>query len=522
VSMHSPTLQLLSPRKGHRSERRKILIVNVYNDDLRRVRGAPNKVPAAMGPVYLAGAFDEDRCDVRLYNEQHSGPLRDERLLRESDMLVLTGLTSGFDRMRHLTAHARTLNEEIVIAAGGPAVRALPKRAARFFDYACEGDVEQLADVIRDAFGAAHVRRDVRPRYDLAYWMSRRIGYAESSRNCNFHCAFCSMTAERNRYQKYDLEFLRRQLLDLGPREVIVFLDNNFYGSDRGFFHARIDLIRELWQAGHFQAWSALVTTDFFTRPENIELVRRAGCEAVFSGIESFDDASLRRFAKHQNTVLPQVDLIRGCLAGGVVFFYGLILDVTTRTLAELHQELEFVARTPDITLPGFLTLPIPLLGTPFFYDCLRKGMMLPNTRLRDMDGTTLTVWPKDPLDEVARFVRGMQRLRSLRGAALRHAGLFYQRYRRCLNRRQMLGALANTVLLTAPAALTSPLDILRRSVPRTHVSTTEYLDPLYRPLLPVAERYREHFRPTLVTDRTGQLAEDVAEDLRGRAMDSH
>lgn len=124
--------------------RKRILVVNAYFDDLRRDGGRPYSVPQAIGPPYLAGAFSPVLCDVRLYNEQYSGPLEDKDLLGWPDMLVLTGLTVAFDRMRQLTGYARTLNPKVIVVAGGPAVRALPRYSGRFFDYACTSDIGQI------------------------------------------------------------------------------------------------------------------------------------------------------------------------------------------------------------------------------------------------------------------------------------------------------------------------------------------------------------------------------------------
>ena len=135
-------------RGGSRSKR--ILVVNAHFDDARRRGRHPTTVLKAMGPVYLAGAFDRRACEVRLYDEQTSGPLEDPGLLGWPDMLVLTGLTNAFDRMLHLCAYARTRNRRVVVVAGGPAIRALPHHAARFFDYACQGDVEKLHEVAAD------------------------------------------------------------------------------------------------------------------------------------------------------------------------------------------------------------------------------------------------------------------------------------------------------------------------------------------------------------------------------------
>ena len=93
-----------------RDPRKRVLIVNAFIDEYGRTAGSPHRVPQAQGPAYLAGAFSREGCEIRLYNEQVSGVLKDVGLLGWPDMLVLTGLTSAFDRMLHLTAYARTLN----------------------------------------------------------------------------------------------------------------------------------------------------------------------------------------------------------------------------------------------------------------------------------------------------------------------------------------------------------------------------------------------------------------------------
>ena len=213
-----------------------------------------------------------------MYTELASGPLEDERLIAWPDMLVLTGLTNCFDRMLHLTAYARTKNPRVIVVAGGPTVRALPVLASKVFDYACLGDIEEICEVIAETFGPEYVAAQMVPRYDLAYWLGR-IGYVETTRYCNFHCSFCSLTAEGRPYQTYDIEHIRRQIIASGKRNRMFFLDNNFYGSDRDHFRARLGLISEMRQQGQFQNWGALVTNDFYLRSDNLRLVKEAGCE---------------------------------------------------------------------------------------------------------------------------------------------------------------------------------------------------------------------------------------------------
>ncbi len=208
------------------------------------------------------------------------------------------------------------------------------------------------------------------------------------------------------------------------------FLDNNFYGSDRSHFHARLDLINEMRAAGQFNEWGALVTNDFYSREENLKRIHEAGCELLFSGLESFDNEWLRNFNKLQNTKAPQVEMISKSLNAGVVFAYGLMLDVTTRSVSDLRRELNFITGTPEITIPSFVTLSIPLLGTPYFYDCVKNGTILPDTKLRDMDGTTILQRPVDDMDEVVKFVDDLQSLRGFQARVIKHAIGFHQAIR--------------------------------------------------------------------------------------------
>jgi hypothetical protein len=494
----------------------RILVVNAFFDEYRRAHGSPYRVPAAMGHVYLAGAFNSATTEVRTYNEQFSGPLHDRSLLGWPDFLVLTGITASFDRMLHLAAYARTLNPGVIVAAGGPAIRALPTRARKFFDYACVGDVEELQDVSRDALGPESIADEMFPRYDLAD-KHRLVGYVESSRNCNFRCSFCSLTGENARYRHYDLGFLRRQLEALGNRHIIA-IDNNFFGNDRRFFEDRVALLREFHRSGRIRSWSALVTGDFFARPEPLELVREAGCFALFSGVESFDEQTLRQYDKRHSIVVPQVEMIRRCLEAGILFLYGVMLDPSSRRLRDLQREINFIVDTTEITLPSYFTLAIPLLGTPYFRQCAEKGLLLPNLRLRDLDGLTLAMQPLDRVDEAVAFARALPNLCGYRRKVAAHALGFLRRYGGTLSPLQLFAASVNAALIATESAASSPTRFEVIGSRQTYFAPTETLDPLYRPIMPISSDLEPFFRPTMVTHTDGSLSDDVLADLKSAA----
>ena len=494
--------------------RKRVLVVNAFFDEYRRTSGSRYRFPGAMGHVYLAGTFNPATTEVRTYNEQFSGPLRDRALLGWPDLLVLTGLTSSFDRMLHLTGYVRALNPRVVVAAGGPPVRALPRRATQFFDFAMTGDIESLQDVAREVLGAECVAEEMFPRFDLCdpYPLA---AYVESSRNCNFRCAFCSLTGERFRYRHYDLAFLERQLLAAGNRHIVL-IDNNFYGNDRSFFEQRVALLGDFHRKGLIRSWSALVTGDFFALPANLERVRAAGCFSLFSGVESFDAETLRSYNKRHSTVLPQEAMIRNCLEAGVVFLYGVMLDPSARRLTDLRSEIGFIVDNDEITLPSFFTLAIPLIGTPYFRACADAGLLLPRLRLRDLDGVSLALKPIDPVTDAIAFARDLPNLRGYRARVLRHAARFARRYRRHLSPLQHFAAAVNGALIATQSAASSPTALRLRASAQTYYAPTETLDPLYRPFMPLPSSFGRYFEPTMVTGEDGQLSEHMLADFGG------
>jgi hypothetical protein len=487
---------------------------------MRRTR----RLPFSMASAYLAGILSPERCHIILYDEIYSGSLEDEKLLGWPDMLILTGLNFTFDRMLHLTAYARTKNPGVVVVAGGPCIRNIPRYAGRFFDYACTGDIEQLQEVVEEAFGRQYLSPAfietgwAVPRYDLAYYMKDMI-YVESSRYCNYRCNYCGLSAENRKYQSYDLDYLRAQFEALGKGKLLLFLDNNFGGPSREFLRDRLELLREQWERKTFWRWSALVSNDFFFDDENLKRARESGCIGLFSGVESFDQQALINFNKYQNVHLPQVDIIRKCLNAGLTFYYGMLVDLSSRRLQDVGREIDFLLNTPEVTLPAFVTLAVPLLGTPFFFECLEQRRFLPNVKIRDLDGRTLALKPLDPIPDAVRFVRNIQSFTGYRNRIVRHARGFFRIYRRRLPSDALLICIYSSLLLGTPNLSTAPTSMGsvlkgRFQHRRTFLSPTEPLDPFYKPAFRVDSRYASYFKPSMLTDKDGNLVEELQADL--------
>jgi radical SAM superfamily enzyme YgiQ (UPF0313 family) len=499
------------------SQRQKrVLIVNCYFPEIREPITLPNEVPNALAPIMLAGAFRSERCDVQAYNEVSQGfiELFEPDLLAWPDMVVLTGLTNTFDRMLQITAYARSANPRVVVVAGGYAVRSLPTYSKRFFDYACTGDIADIVDVVADAFGTDYADTRLIPRYELGTWIGRRIAYVESSRNCNYRCSFCTVTAQGDRYSKLSLDAIREQIVRLGRREILLFVDNQFHGADRRFFIDRLELLRELRREGYFRYWSAFVTDSFFWNEADVELARQSGCFSVLVGVESFDEEWLTRVNKAQNNRMPQIQLIQRCLEAGILFQYGLVFDGTERRLAAMRQDLRFILDSAVVPPPNFIFNAIPFPATPLFHQRYAQGLLLPDMKVRDLEGSTVTMRPLDGVDAVAEFLATAKNLKHQRFAALRHQVAFFRRYHRHLHWRQSLASALSLFSLLAPATASNLRLGFRRRQPRTHICMTDRLDCVYQPQRRVAAKYQSYFRPTMVTTADGNLNEALSDDL--------
>ena len=70
------------------------------------------------------------------------------------------------------------------------------------------------------------------------------------------------------------------------------------------------------------------------------------------------------------------------------------------------------------------------------------------------------------------------------------------------------------------PGPVWSPGMFLRPRRRRTHVSTTDHLDPVYKPAMRLGSAFAKHFQPTMVTDADGALNAALADDLLGTRGD--
>ncbi|MEP2759805.1 MAG: radical SAM protein [Hyphomicrobiales bacterium] len=500
------------------SRKRRILIVNAYFDPWRSASPTRLFVPRAMAPYYLAGYFDRDHCEVRVWDEMYHGALLKRSMFEWPDIVVFTGLTAAFDRARQLAAYCRHFSSKVVTIIGGPIARALPAICNEVFDYTCQGDVDEIGQVIESVLDTRHLSDDTAPRFDLTA-PSMGVGYLETTKNCNFACSFCSLSGEGRAYAAHSKVSIENQLDAMGKSFAVMVLDNNFYGNNRKSFEARVRMIGERWRQGQFRGWGALVTGDFFKRPENLKLMAENGCKGIFSGVENLDPQVLKNFNKKQSLTSDPKSLTEACAEHSISFDYGMIVDFGQQTITEIEDQISGILSDRTIPLPSLLSLTIPIVGTPYFEEAARTGRLMPNVLLSDMDGQKLVEWPKEPLERVVPFLRDLLQLRGRKLALARHSLGHAWHWRKHYEWEQtVLAAVRPLHRFYSNVGLGSPRQIYQsfKEPVLTYNATTDKLRGAYRPLFRMPTHFAKDFKPLSVTDVKGVLADQFLEARTG------
>ncbi len=118
--------------------------------------------------------------------------------------------------------------------------------------------------------------------------------HTRTARSCSFRCAFCTFPQLQGALEQLTPAALERELCELeslGHVHSLVFTDDTFNVPPERFK----DICRTL--ARHQLRWYSFFRPQFCDA-ETAELMRAAGCQAVFLGIESADNDMLRRMGK--------------------------------------------------------------------------------------------------------------------------------------------------------------------------------------------------------------------------------
>jgi radical SAM superfamily enzyme YgiQ (UPF0313 family) len=206
------------------------------------------------------------------------------------------------------------------------------------------------------------------PRFDLIDVNQYQNMTLQFSRGCPFNCEFCDIIEMFGRKirSKLPSQFISEMecLYETGFRGPIFIVDDNFIGNKR--------TIRELlnaiieWQKAHSYPFSLFTETsiNLAEDEELLDLMKKAGFNSVFIGIESPDVDVLKTAQKNQNVRRDMLDSVRKIQSKGLQVVGGFIVGLDGEPQNIFDLQIDFIEKAG---------IPIAMVGL---------LIVLPNTQL--------------------------------------------------------------------------------------------------------------------------------------------
>ncbi len=304
-------------------------------------------------------------------------PLTDEAI-RGVDLVMTGGMLPQEPDCLEIIERCRTLGTPVCV--GGPAPTSTPEVYDRA-DFVVAGEAEGILPEFVAAwergertgrFTAVKFKADVTsspiPRFDLLTFSHYLYIGVQFSRGCPFTCEFCDIIelygrAPRTKTAPQMLAELGR-LHDLGYRGHVDFVDDNLIGNKKAIKLFLPHLIRWQEEHGYPFKFSTEASLNLADDDELLDLMRRANFFALFTGIETPDEATLIQTQKKQNT--------RRSIADSVHKLYSAGMFVTAGFIVGFDSEKDSITKAMATCIAD-TGIPIAMVGLLF---------ALPNTQL--------------------------------------------------------------------------------------------------------------------------------------------
>ena len=338
------------------------------------LQGARAPAPP-LGLITLAAMLPK-AWDVRLVN-RNCETLTDEEI-RSADLVMTGGMLPQEPDCLIVIEKCRELGTPVCV--GGPAPTSTPEMYDRA-DFLVLGEAEGILPKFIEAWERgertgrmtaekfkADVTKSPIPRFELLTFSHYLYIGVQFSRGCPFTCEFCDIIelygrAPRTKTVPQMLAELDR-LYELGYRGHVDFVDDNLIGNKKAIKLFLPHLIT--WQEAHGYPYkfSTEASLNLADDDELLGMMRDANFFALFTGIETPDEATLIQTQKKQNTKRSIADSVHKLYEHGMFVTAGFIVGFDT--------EKDSISKAMSLCIAQ-TGIPIAMVGLLF---------ALPNTQL--------------------------------------------------------------------------------------------------------------------------------------------
>ena len=350
-----------------------------------------------------------------------------------ADMVLVGGM--AIQRASAKEIIARCKKSGVRIVAGGPLFSAEPDEFNEVDHLVLDEAELTLPSFIEDfengcprkmyrASGFCKLRESPLPAWDLIRIKKYASLSIQFSRGCPFNCDFCNVTTLFGRKSRTKSTSQIISELDLiyasGWRGNIFFVDDNFIGNKSYIKDSLLPALIE-WRKGKrgcvfFTEASINLADD----PELLDMMVKAGFDAVFIGIESPDEGCLTECHKSQNKNRDLLQNVKTIHRAGLQVMGGFIVGFDSDPKSIFKTQIEFIQQSRIVSaMVGILQAPP---GTRLFKRLEKENRVVHTFSGDNVAGTT-NIIPKMGLDRLLDGYRSIMK-------QIYYPPNFYQRIR--------------------------------------------------------------------------------------------
>jgi radical SAM superfamily enzyme YgiQ (UPF0313 family) len=249
------------------------------------------------------------------------------------------------------------------------------------------GKTKPIYNYLSDMPEMAAATLPILPRWTVTRVAGHYTSF-DAGRGCPFQCSFCTIINVQGRKSRYrtpdDVEAIVRANAAQGITRFFV-TDDNFARNKN--WEPILDRLIELREQHDFNIKLLLQVDTLCHRiPNFITKAARAGCTAVFIGLENINPESLMGTKKRQNKIWEYRDMLQAWKKAKVMTYAGYILGFPTDTPESIARDIEIIKKELPIDILEFFFL-TPLPGSEDHKKLLMRGVpMDPDMNKYDLE----------------------------------------------------------------------------------------------------------------------------------------
>lgn len=469
---------------------------------------------------HIYSLIDHDKYEFIMHHENWHGQLKfcDSN---DFNIVILTGLQKDFDRMRQLSYFFR--KKGALVIGGGNICTMFPDFSINYFDVVFSGGIECISQFIVDFENNCIKTIYYSPQNKISNYsvdfsgalysgIHSKVHFIETSRGCNFKCDFCVIPAEGAVHSAYRIENIVKSIDSAIENSyffsikrlfpTIFFIDNNLSNN----ISHLMEICSYLKEQKKIKAWGAMVTQNILQNHDLIRTMAESKCRVLFTGIESLDLEFINKHNKKQNiqgshNLLNDVHFAQSC---GIVIYYPYMFDPRISSIEDIKRQIDMLLSYNSLSFPLFFTTVSPFVGTKLFWESLKKRELLPNLRLRDLDGQCLCF--KSSLDENEKYGKFFYQLYSNRKSPINYLLFLIKLFRNLLN-IGLSDPLQVLVHFMGSINHFITINIQLGRSKRNYIGGIDILDPQYKeyPKDITDNDFEKYFTPITITDKHGE-----------------